>query len=63
MTEGVTTKHIKYLDDLRESGSTNMFGAGRYLQNEFGLDRDHASRVLNHWMETFDPNIPAEDRQ
>ena len=33
----VTDKHIKYLDGLRESGATNMFGADSYVQKEFGI--------------------------
>jgi len=29
--EIVTDEHLDYLDELRESGVTNMFGAGAYL--------------------------------
>lgn len=43
-----------YLDDLRESGETNMFGARPYLQAEFSLDKDKAGKVLVRWMETFE---------
>ena len=39
-----------YLDDLRESGDTNMFGASPYLQHAFGLNRDEARAVLSLWM-------------
>lgn len=42
-----------YLDKLRESGETNMFGAGPYLQDEFGLTKQEANQVLIHWMKTF----------
>ena len=28
-----------YLDILRESGVTNMFGATPYIQEEFGVDK------------------------
>ena len=34
------TQIFKYLDNLRESGVTNMFGAGIYLQEEFGLGKE-----------------------
>ncbi len=33
----------EYLDNLRESGVTNMFGAGVYIQTEFGVDEREAS--------------------
>ncbi len=46
-------EHKEYLDELRESGVTNMFGAGIYLQEEFGLDRREAREVLAEWMNTF----------
>ena len=30
-----TIQHLEFLDRLRESGVTNMFGAVRYLLTEF----------------------------
>ena len=33
-SEIVTDEHLKYLDGLRESGVTNMFGAGEYVEAE-----------------------------
>jgi hypothetical protein len=50
----VTDEHLAYLDDLRESGTTNMFGAASYLQREFKLDRHTAKDVLLYWMASFD---------
>lgn len=44
---------FEYLDDLRDSGVTNMFGAAPYLQEEFGLDKREAKAILIEWMETF----------
>ena len=49
-----TEEQLRYLDKLRESGMTNMFGAGAHLQNRFGLDRNAASEVLLYWMKTFE---------
>lgn len=40
-----------FLNQLRFSGETNMFGATPYLQAEFGLDRHEAKAVLMEWME------------
>ena len=44
---------FEYLDDLRESGDVNMFGAGPYVQEEFGLDRHAAREVVMKWAKNF----------
>ncbi len=44
---------LRYLDELREGGSVNMFGAGPVLSAAFGLKRSEASEVLLYWMATF----------
>jgi len=51
--ENVTDDHLDYLDNLRESGVTNMFGAGEYLEEEFNLDRKEAKEILLYWMASF----------
>lgn len=51
--EIVEEEHLTYLDDLRESGATNMFGAGEWLEDEFGLGKREARTVLEYWMKTF----------
>ena len=46
-------KYFDYLDALRESGVTNMYGAVPYLQQAFPeLSYDHAQAVyiLREWM-------------
>lgn len=45
--------HLEYLDDLRESGVTNMFGAAPYLVRKFDTDKRDARKILVYWMETF----------
>lgn len=50
----VPVEQLEYLDTLRESGETNMFGAALYLQDEFGLTRQRARQVLTYWMETWE---------
>jgi hypothetical protein len=52
------TQVFLYLDRLRESGITNMFGAGPYVENEFGLGRQEAKEHLIEWMETFEDRHP-----
>jgi hypothetical protein len=59
--EFVTDEHLEYLDDLRESGVTNMFGARPFLMNAFeDLSKDEARKVLAYWMETFGERHPQE---
>lgn len=57
-----TTEAFEYLDGLRESGATNMFGAAPYLQGEFGLSRADAHRLTLAWMETFSRDKTAAER-
>jgi len=42
--------YFYFLEDLRESGATNMFGAASYLVDVFGLDRREAKDILLEWM-------------
>jgi len=50
----VENKHLVYLDELRESGVTNMFGAAPYLTREFpGMTPYEAKPILMYWMETY----------
>lgn len=50
-------KYFSYLNVLRDSGVTNMFGASPYLQNEFGLNRNEAKKVLAAWMNSFKETV------
>lgn len=50
-------KYFSYLNVLRDSGVTNMFGASPYLQNEFGLSRSEAKKVLAAWMNSFKETV------
>ena len=49
----VTDEHLDYLDELRESGVTNMYGARPYLIREFSEDRKVSALILTYWMESF----------
>lgn len=50
----IKNTHLRYLDVLRLSGLTNMFGAAPYLVDEFPeLDKRQARSVLSYWMQTF----------
>lgn len=46
-------QYFDYLDALRESGVTNMYGAVPYLQQEFpelGFNHAQAVYILREWM-------------
>ena len=49
----VTDEMLDYLDVLRLTGMTNMFGAVPYLMDEFDLSQTEAKTVLMYWMDTF----------
>ena len=59
--EVVEEAHLTYLDNLRESGVANMFGANPYLREEFGIDRYEASRILQYWMKSFSERHPDDE--
>lgn len=40
-----------YLENLRESGATNMFGAAPYLKDAFDISISEAKQILLEWME------------
>jgi hypothetical protein len=53
-SKGVTRDEVKeYLDELRESGETNMFGAGAYLRREFNFTQAEAHAEVGRWMTEF----------
>lgn len=49
---------FQYLDNLRESSETNMFGAAPYVAAAFDMDAATARRYLARWMTTFSDRHP-----
>lgn len=48
-------EYYEFLDNLRDSGVTNMYGAVPYLMEMFpDLDRRNASQILSEWMHTYE---------
>lgn len=45
--------YFVYLDKLRSSGVTNMYGAPRYLEESFGLEKNAAIEICKLWSSTF----------
>ena len=57
--EYLTEEHLLYLDQLRESGVTNMFGAVSFILLQFpDLSEQQAKKVLIYWMKTFGDRHP-----
>ena len=54
--------YFDYLNKLRDSGRTNMFGAVPYLRAEFGLDRNTARQILAKWMRSGEEDRNEIDR-
>ena len=42
-----------FLDILRESGVTNMYGAGRDLREEYSCSKQESHKILAAWMQDF----------
>ena len=51
-----TNKYWLYLEDLRKSGITNMYGAAPYLADAFSLDIKEAREILSDWMTNYNPD-------
>lgn len=52
--EKLKEEHLKYLDDVRKSGATNMYGAASFLRDVFSdLSKKESRKILDYWMYTF----------
>ena len=62
LTEADKEDIFQFLDRLRESGATNMFGARPYIMQEYpDLSDTHAGMLLSEWMQTFETRHPREE--
>ena len=61
---------FEYLDELRDSGRTNMMGAAEYLESEWAPDyyaeeveirHDEYAKILFFWMHTFERRAGARE--
>lgn len=46
-------KYWIFLEELRKSGETNMYGATPYLMEAFGLSKNEAIKILSDWMRNY----------
>ena len=47
-------EYYMFLEDLKLSGITNMYGATPYLEEAFDISRNKASAVLLEWMQNYE---------
>ena len=55
-------KYFDYLDRLRASGVTNMFGAASFLRDEFPElqgDRGRSKVIVKEWMSRYEKGAPS----
>ena len=45
---------FNYLEDLRDSGQINMFGAAPYVAEAFGINKYQAREILSEWMNNYE---------
>jgi len=50
-------EYYRWLEDLRQSGITNMYGATPYLKEAFPEVRNDAQRILGSWMKNYNALI------
>lgn len=48
-------KYWIFLERLRRSGVTNMYGAGPYIEQAFDVSPEKAREILVDWMQNYDP--------
>lgn len=60
MNEHQRQEFFEFLDELRDSGVVNMYGAAPYLQREFGIhNKIDAYRILEAWMDSYETRHPT----
>ena len=53
--ENSRRQYFAYLEKLRDSGETNMYGAAQYLERKFPeLDKKQAEEILIAWISSFE---------
>lgn len=50
-----------FLDELREDGSVNMYGARPYVKARFDVSEADAKTLLVYWMKSFTERHNAQD--
>lgn len=53
-TEKEWENYYHFLENLRQSGVCNMWGASIYLEDAYGLSREDAGTVLCNWIQNYE---------
>ena len=49
--------YFNYLEELRQSGKVNTFGAVPYLEQEFGVSNVEAKELVTYFVKNYDEVI------
>ena len=49
----ISNEVFLYLEELRESGVTNMFGAHQYVMEDFEISKPLAIKLVKTWMNSY----------
>lgn len=60
IVESTLEEKFEFLDAVRDSGITNMYGASPFLEARFGISATEAKQVLVEWMRTFSQRHPVK---
>ena len=61
-TKQELTSYFEYLDELRESGDVDMWGASLPLAETFSINQRDASDLVGLWIKSFDPKLSPAAR-
>jgi len=53
---------FEFLDELRDSGVTNMFDSSSFIIEEFNVNKERARELLMMWAKSFDTESTMEQR-
>ena len=53
LIDGLAEEVFPYLDELRQSGIINMYGASPYIMETFDVNKHTARKLLSAWMDQF----------
>ena len=49
----ISNEVFLYLEELRESGVTNMYGAHLYVMEDFEVNKSMAIKLVKTWMDNY----------
>ena len=51
--DDISNEVFLYLEELRESGVTNMYGAHLYVMEDFEVNKAMAIKLVKTWMDNY----------